>query len=282
MTSVVETVRTGTIRVGDDAELYYERRGAHGPAVVLIPNFFMDATSWRPFTDALEHEHQLIAYDLRGQGGSSRPEAEPAWADHIGDLEVLVDELALGRVFLVGTSFSALLCRDFAIAHPDRVAGIVFAGPAISPWGSRRHRRIIRAWLHAMDAVGLPALYDLMYALVSGDCAAEAAGTAGFLGRKQAFLALHTQEEVRSGMAVSLTADADPALLTEVACPTLVVAGDDDFSLGVSAVEEMVRLLPEGSSLILPKVGHIPFIEEPAIFQAEVAAFFAGIGAGND
>lgn len=274
-------IGSGTVATRDGVALFFEARGESGPNVVLLANFFMDATSWRPFTARLGEDHRLWAYDPRGQGASAHPAEAGSWQQHVDDLEDLLDALGIEDAYFVGTSFSALLCRDFAIAHPDRTRGLVLAGPAMSPWGKRKHRRITAAWLKILDGVGLPTLYDLMYVLVSGDRRAEAAGQAGFIGRKQAFLSRHTAAEVRAGMVAAMEADADPALLNKVSCPVLVMSGDDDFALGVSGARELARLLPRGRCSMLPHVGHIPFIEETAVFEAEVAAFIAEIEASG-
>ena len=272
---------TGTVDVGNGVELRYERRGDHGPDVVLIPNFFMDAAGWWPFTPRLLDGCRLLAYDLRGQGASTHPPQQPTWDDHVRDLGVLLDRLDLGPAVLVGSSFSALIARDYALARPERVRGLVFAGPALSPWGTGRHRLIIRSWIRTLERQGLSALYSQMYPLVAGDWKAEATGNAGFLARRQGFLAHHTADEVGAGLAASMAADPDPDLLTRLRSPTLLVVGDDDFSLAGSGVEELLRLLPDGRGVVVPRAGHLPFVDDPQTFQSAVAAFVAATGPGE-
>ncbi|WP_181871559.1 alpha/beta fold hydrolase [Sphaerisporangium album] len=268
------TIETGRVEVSPGVELHYERRGG-GPDVVLVNDFLMESSSWRPFTSRLQNECRLLSYDLRGQGASSR--ADAVWADHVADLTALLDRLGVREAFLLGSSSAAMLCRDFALAHPERTRGLLLAGPALSPFGKGRIRRIVTSWIRTLDGLGLPALFDQLYPLIWGDYSAEAAGMTGFLGRKQAFLALHTPETVRTGMTVSLMAENDPALLAGVLCPVLVVAGDDDFVLGVGAAERLAELFPRGRAVIFPRTGHLPFIEQPHRFQEEAAAFVAEV-----
>ncbi|MEU9889394.1 alpha/beta hydrolase [Sphaerisporangium sp. NPDC051011] len=272
------TIETGRVEVSPGVELHYERRGG-GPDLVLVNDFLMESSSWRPFTSRLQNECRLLSYDQRGQGESSR--ADAVWADHVADLATLLDALGVREAFLLGTSSAALLCRDFALAHPKRTRGLILAGPALSPFGGRRHRRIVTSWIRTLDGQGLPALFDQLYPLVSGDYGAEVAGTTGFLGRKQAFLALHTPETIRAGMAASLMADHDPVLLAGVRCPVLVVAGDDDFILGVAAAERLAELIPRGRAVVFPRTGHLPFVEQPHRFQEEAAAFVAEVVKGG-
>ncbi|WEH39157.1 alpha/beta hydrolase [Streptomyces sp. AM 2-1-1] len=280
-TTVDDAIETGTVRVNDDVQLTYERRGS-GPDVVLVNNFFMDRKSWRSYTANLASTARLTSYDLRGQGESSPQAGEPVWEDHITDLKALFDELGIEKAVLVGTSFSTLICRDFAVAYPERVHGLVLAGPAMSPHGGQRLRRITKAWLKTLDTSGLGVLYDTLYPLVSGDLAVEEAGPIGFMGRKQNFLGIHSVESLRAGLAVSVKAPLDPEIMTRVKQPTLLFVGGDDFSLSTSAVEEMTRLFPDTTTVTVPNGGHLAFLEEPEWFQREAVAFIERVAGPGD
>lgn len=271
-TTVDDAIETGTVQVSDEIRIAYERRGS-GPDIVLVNNFFMDRKSWRSYTAGLASVARLTSYDLRGQGESSPVAGEPVWADHISDLEALFDALGLDQALLVGTSFSTLVCRDFAVAYPERVSGLVLAGPALSPHGAQRLRRITKSWLKTLDTSGLGPLYDQLYPLVSGDLAVETAGPIGFMGRKQNFLGIHTTESLRAGLAVSVKAPLDPGIITRVRQPTLMFVGGDDFSLSSHAVEELEKLLPDVTTVTVPHGGHLAFLEEPEWFQREVVSF---------
>ncbi|MGW0423378.1 alpha/beta fold hydrolase [Streptomyces sp. NPDC003015] len=280
-TTVDDAIETGTVRVNDEIQLTYERRGS-GPDVVLVNNFFMDRKSWRSYTANLSSVARLTSYDLRGQGDSSPQRGEPEWADHITDLKALFDALGLEKAFLVGSSFSTLVCRDFAVAHPERVQGLVLAGPAMSPHGPQRLRRITKSWLKTLDTSGLGVLYDQLYPLVSGDQAVETAGPIGFMGRKQNFLGIHTVESLRAGLAVSVKAPLDPAIIAQVRQPTLMFVGGDDFSLSQHAVEELEKLLPDVTTVAVPHGGHLAFLEEPEWFQREVVSFLRRVDGASD
>ncbi|QPP05414.1 alpha/beta hydrolase [Streptomyces bathyalis] len=270
--TVDDVLETGTVQVSDDIRLSYERRGS-GTDIVLLNNFFVDRKSWRAYTGDLAAAARLTAYDLRGQGESTPLADEPVWEEHISDLKALFDGLGIEKAFLVGTSFSTLLCRDFAIAHPDRVHGLVLASPALSPYGPQRLRRLTKSWLHTLDTSGLAVLHDQVYPLVCSDRAVEEVGTAGFLGYKQNFLGIHTVESLRAGLLASTKAPLDPQTLTQVRQPTLLFVGGDDFSLSLDATERLTKLLPDATAVIVPHGGHAAFVEESEWFNREVLAF---------
>jgi 3-oxoadipate enol-lactonase len=270
-TTVDETLETGTVQVTDDIHLAYERRGA-GTDLVLLNNFFVDRKSWRTYTGDLAAAARITAYDLRGQGDST-PLDEPVWEDHITDLKALFDALGIEKAFLVGTSFSTLICRDFAVAYPERVHGLVLASPALSPYGPQRLRRLTKSWLHALDTSGLGVLHDQVYPLVCSDRMVEEVGAAGFLGYKQNFLGIHTVESLRAGLVTSTKAPLDPETLTRVRQPTLLFVGGDDFSLSLDATERLTRLLPDATAVVVPHGGHAAFVEESEWFNREVLSF---------
>jgi pimeloyl-ACP methyl ester carboxylesterase len=87
---------------------------------------------------ALEREgHRVIAYDARGHGHSG-PAPDPAaysYADLASDLGAVLDAAGVERAVLAGASMGAHTIAAFALAHPERVAAMVFVTPAFDPDG---------------------------------------------------------------------------------------------------------------------------------------------------
>jgi pimeloyl-ACP methyl ester carboxylesterase len=68
--------------------------------------------------------------------------------------------------------------------------------------------------------------------------------------------------------------------LRALKCPTLIVNGDeDDWCLEPGLY--LKRTLPAAGLWIVPKTGHTVNLEEPALFNAQVAEFFAMVEAGQ-
>lgn len=262
------------------AQLYVERHG-EGPAIVVLNNFFMASPVWRGFTAQLAREYSIVSFDFRGQGGSADGAEPPTWQDHLDDLHAVVDSHRLERFYLLGTSISAVICRDYALQYPDVVAGLVLAGPAFSPWGKRRHRMVIKSWLTTLRNQGMEALFQQMYPLVFGDKMIETVGTPGYLALRESFLVLHTQEQVESSLSVSLQCDTSPSLLSDLKVPTLLMVGDDDFGWSGSAVAEAHRLIEDLTAVEIPGAGHLPFLDATERFEREVAAFVAKVEGRN-
>ena len=111
-------------RDGNQARIAYTRTG-HGAPVLLIHGVGLQGTIWKPQVEALKANHDVIAVDMPGHGGSSLPPADATLSHYADAILALLDALKVGRAHMVGHSMGALVAIEFALAHPDRVASLV-------------------------------------------------------------------------------------------------------------------------------------------------------------
>ncbi len=98
-----------------------------GPAVVLCHGFPELGFSWRHQVSALaEAGYRVIVPDMRGYGGSSRPERIEEYdvLNLCGDLVGLLDALDLGDAVFVGHDWGASVVWQLALLHPERVRAV--------------------------------------------------------------------------------------------------------------------------------------------------------------
>ena len=257
----------------DGVELYYELRG-QGVPLTIVSNYFVVSVAWRPFTTELLGDHQLLTYDLRNQGASSMAPGE--LEAHVSDLESLLDGLAIEQTYLLGHSVSTQVCRDFILAHPERVKGAILVAPSLSPWGSRRRAQLLRSWLGGLERDGAEGLFDLFFPLVFSEGMLDTVGTPAYLALKDRFLALNSQEQLRRNIAGALEAERRGGNgLEQIACPVLLTTGDEDFLNSPRSMERMAATMPDASLRLIERAGHTPYFEEPVLFQRIVAEFIA-------
>ncbi len=253
-------------------ELYYEDRG-EGPAITLLNNFYIVSPVWRNFTGMLAPDFRLITYDLRNQGASSSGPDPVSFDDHVEDLRRVLDHLGIERTYLVGTSISTLIARDFALAYPERVAGLMLVGPAFSPNGGLRRKLISRSWLASLESGGTKRLFDHIYPLVFPDQMIHQGGEATYLALRENFLSLLSVSSIRENLEASLAVKDDPAVLAGMAVPTLFINGDGDFAWSRSVIEDALACVPGSREVTLSRAGHVPFFDDPDGFQRAVGDF---------
>ncbi len=113
------------------ATLNYVQMG-QGPDVVLIHAVTSNLAVWL-FIGLLDRlaraGFRVTAYDLRGHGLSEATPAGYTSAEMAEDFRQLHAALGLGRAYLVGHSFGAVVAAHAAVLYPQCVAGLVLADP---------------------------------------------------------------------------------------------------------------------------------------------------------
>lgn len=120
-----------------------------GPPVILLHGFPELSYSWRHQLPALASAgYRAIAPDLRGYGASDKPEGvgEYTMQTLIADVLGLLDALHLEKAVFVGHDWGSLILWQMALAHPDKIAGLVilnipfYPSPPIDPIAVMRER----------------------------------------------------------------------------------------------------------------------------------------------
>lgn len=274
-------VREQVLTTRDGTELYHERYG-HGPQLTIVNNYFLISPLWRNFTRQLASSTSVLTYDLRNQGCSSPADGPLHFSQHVDDLIALLDSLDIEHTYLLGTSISTLICRDIALAHPDRIRGLILVGPVFNPYGGSRRKYLTKSWLRTLEASGPAALFAHIYPLVFGDRTIENGESAAFLALRERFLALNSHEQLRINLAASLSTRDDPAALRRITCPTLLLAGDGDFLCSESTLHSIASVMPRAEVQILPFAGHVPYFESTDAFERSVLEFVQSVEASHE
>jgi pimeloyl-ACP methyl ester carboxylesterase len=147
--------------------------GGAGPAVpvVLVHGGAANLTQWAAQLAHLRRSRRAVALDLPGMGESPAPRdgdySVPAAAGAVAEVAAA---LGLGRFVLVGHSYGGAVAAACGGAHPERLAGLVFADAggdarATPPAELAEMRRglqpdrfaeYVGAWFETILAGGLP------------------------------------------------------------------------------------------------------------------------------
>jgi 3-oxoadipate enol-lactonase len=255
--------------------LAYSDRGRGAP-VVLIHGHPFDRNMWAPQLRELAADFRLVAPDLPGYGVSPPLGATTTMRELAEAVLALLDELEVRRATVVGLSMGGLVTMELALAHPERVAGVVLAATTAAPVTPQEAAKR-RATADEIERSGM-----LMHAL---DMAAKVFGPAARtdpdLIEAVFRMMIHTTP---AGAAAALRGRAErpdySRLLRELRVPSLVVAGDHDHWGPEPVVEQLVHALPDPRVLRLPNVGHLPNLEAPGEFNAALRSFVADVAAG--
>ncbi len=111
-------------------------RGGEGLPVVLLHGLSATRRYVVMGSRGLERSgHLVVSYDARGHGRSTPALSADAYGYELlaEDLLAVLDGLELSRAVLAGASMGAHTALRLALAHPERVAGLVLITPSFDP-----------------------------------------------------------------------------------------------------------------------------------------------------
>jgi pimeloyl-ACP methyl ester carboxylesterase len=112
-----------------------------GPVVILCHGFPESWYSWRHQLAAFaEAGFRAVAPDMRGYGGTDRPEAIDQYTlfHHVGDMVGLLDALGAAQAVIAGHDWGAPVAWHAALMRPDRFRGVIGLSVPFRPRGPDR------------------------------------------------------------------------------------------------------------------------------------------------
>jgi pimeloyl-ACP methyl ester carboxylesterase len=252
-------------------------RAGEGPPIVLCHGITASRRYIVHGSRALERAgHTVVSYDARGHG-----ESDPAPAGEgygyprlVDDLErVVAAEVGEGRFVLAGHSMGAHTVVGYALAHPQRLAGLVVIGPV---YVGRIGDESIEYWdglADALDRGGVEGFVDYI-AREQGIAPAFRDSVLRFT-RERMLLHRHPEALVAALREVPRSRPFGTlAELESLEVPTLVVASGDEADPGhpYAAAETYAAALPQ-SRLISEETGQSPLAWQGGRLSREIAAF---------
>jgi len=249
------------------------------PAIVLMHGFPDNLHLYDRLVPYLAPPRRVITFDFLGWGASDKPAHYPYTAtNQIGDLDAVITGLKLQQVTLVAHDASGPPAIDWALEHPDRVAGLVLLNTYYCDMPTLRPPEAI--WLFSTPLVRNIArpmsqlfgnlIFRRMYQWQVGRFfAAEQV-------RKQFVPLLYQQFDA--------TPSARPAFfrlnedllstvrsrtrmlprLREFKRPVRIIFGDADPYLNAGVARRFHELLPTSELFLVPGARHFVQMDEPA------------------
>jgi pimeloyl-ACP methyl ester carboxylesterase len=260
-----------TAELATGPSLNYERRGA-GEPLLLIQGMGGNHLSWgEPFLTELERDFDLVAYDHRGVGRSSRVTDPFTIAELAEDADALMEALGWESAHVVGISMGGMVAQELTLSHPERVRtltlGCTYSGGEGSALASSEvATRLGEAMMSGDRERAIATSYEVN---VSPGYGADKSAYATFY---EMATALPTPVPVMMLQAQAIQAHHTLDRLGDIAVPTLVIHGTEDEMLPFSNAQLMAARIPGARLEKLEGVGHMFWWEQPERSAAAVRA----------
>ncbi len=124
------------------------------PTLFFLHGWMDVSASWQFVVDELARDWHIVAPDWRGFGPSQWLNRPYFFAEHIGDMEAIIERYAPeGKVRLVGHSMGGILACLYAGIRPEKVESLItLEGFGIAPTTPEMAPERYRHWLDELKA----------------------------------------------------------------------------------------------------------------------------------
>jgi proline iminopeptidase len=267
----------------------WHRISGRGP-LCLAPSPAWGASSDYLFRslEPLDDLFTMVYLDTRATGRSESPAAHGAYAwEHLNnDVETLRRHLQQERVWLMGHSMGGVQVMQYALEHPQHVAGLILLDsyPAddqkhqgdMRPRMEARQREpwyaeAVKGWEIQPQTTGeLEQILRTVLPFYFVDQQKIERNAAAFEATTYSLQAWH-QSAQRSPFDLV-------GRLPEIKAPALIVVGAGDFICSPRQAQRLHFGIPNSKLLLIEDAGHFPWMEQPEAFYAGLRQFLPALG----
>jgi 3-oxoadipate enol-lactonase len=250
-------------------DVHYELAGPRSrPCLMFSHSLGAALEMWRPQLDDLGRDYRVLAYDLRGHGGTRATPGAYSLDLLANDACALLDALQIDKVWFVGLSIGGMIGMRMALLHAPRLHGAVLASTlselpdvAREAFAQRIQQTLeqgmepqvepaIERWFTAELRRRRPPMLDQVRAMI------RSCDPIGYAGCAQAVRTL------------ALTSE-----LERIQVPTLVLAGAEDPGAGPAIARAIHERIAGSELVVIDGAAHLVNLERAEEFDRVVRGF---------
>jgi esterase len=253
------------------------------PPIIFLHGGGLNAHTWDVVCLMLRQQYRCLALDQRGHGDSEwEPTSDYSHDSQVQDVEGFIEKLGLHKPLLIGHSMGGFAAIGYAIAHAEKLAGLVLVdvGPELSMDGAKRIR----------DFINQDRVLDSVEAFVERAMAFNPRRNPTLLRRSL----LHNLRKLPNG---KYTWKHDPNRMSpdfaaerverareikrdihRISCPTLIMRGERSDVFTDANASTFAESLPNGRWINVGNAGHTIQGDNPAGLLDALRPFIKEIG----
>lgn len=267
----------------DGLELYfrdYAGDDSGKPPVVCLHGLTRNSRDFEGLAPHIAAKgHRVIVPDMRGRGQSAYADDSATYAvpTYVADLMALLEQEKIERYVSVGTSMGGLMTMLVAQFAPEKIAGAVIndIGPVVDPRGIDKIKTYLGkggsfpTWMHA--ARSLEEVHGESHPTFDANdwiAMAKRSMTLCNNGRIAFDYDMKIAEPFNDADENAVPPDLWPGFEALAGKPLLIVRGGVSEILSEETLGEMQSRAPDADTVVVPKAGHAPTLDEPEVRSA--------------
>lgn len=247
--------------------LHYRTWGFGIPSlpILMLHGHPGDGGCMAVFAEAVAGLHPCVAPDLRGYG-RSQVAAPFSMAEHLEDLQGLLEDLGWSECLVLGWSLGGILALELALRLPQRVKGLVLVATAAGPRSDHPSTDlwdqintgiaslinwVWPGWQWNIETFGRRSLYRYLIQQ-------HTPTVYGYLARSALPAYLHTSHHAHQALRTALRQGYNrEGELHRLGIPVLLMAAEQDRHMTLSSSAATARALPNCTWIVYPNVAHL-------------------------
>jgi 3-oxoadipate enol-lactonase len=255
-----------------DIDIYFDRAGSGAPLLAITGSRGDLRRKPNLLESPLAKAFDVLAYDQRGLGRTSKPNKAYLMADYADDAGALLDAVGWERVGVVGVSFGGMVALELALRHPDRVTKLALC--CTSPGGDGGTSYPLHTLQNLPSNEWARIMVSISDTRCDADWAADNSGKFEELIRRYTDDPFAEEPGHQSGISRLLEGRRQHDTwerLVQIGCPVLICGGRYDGIALPSSQAHMAGRIP-GATLRMFEGGH-QFLWEDSSAFAEIVRF---------
>ena len=262
----------GSATTADGVSIAYTLHAAERPAgsplrprIALIHSLALDRSIWDGVVPLLTPHADVLAFDCRGHGRSTRVKMKYTLELFAGDLASLLDHVNWPRAAVAGCSMGGCVAQAFAGVYPDRIEALAIIDS--TAWYGPTAPKDWRERAATAATKGFAAMSAFQATRWVSDAFREA-----------------HPEVVRANLDVFRANDVDCYAATcemlgeadlrhyqpATRMPVSVIVGEQDYATPVAMSEQIHQAVANSTLAVLPNVRHITPVECPVVIAEKI------------
>jgi 3-oxoadipate enol-lactonase len=257
----------------DGITITYDDAGTGKVPVIFIHGFPFSKTTWQPQMEFLQKSHRVIAYDIRGFGGSTLGNEVISIDLFATDLIRFMDALKIEKAIVCGLSMGGYIVMNAVGRFPARFEAIVLSDTqCIADSAENKEKRY--KTIRQIEEEGLEKFAETFIQNIFSKNALEHKRT---VVEEVKNLILKTSPQAITATLKALAERRESCnTLKQINIPALIICGKEDLVTPLSQAELLNNSLVNSTLQPIEKAGHMSNLEQPDIFNEHIHNFLPG------
>jgi pimeloyl-ACP methyl ester carboxylesterase len=252
------------------------------PVIMLLHGSNADLHTWGPWSEGLKGQYRVIRFDQIGHGlTGADPNGTYLFEDYVETVERVAGKLGLQRFVLAGNSMGGGIAVRYALAHPERLSGLVLVDAGGAPERAKGKGNI------GFTLARTPGVNLLMESItprsviersLKQTIVDDAQVTPAMVDRYWELLRYPGNRAATAVRFARPRKSFTPAELAAIKTPTLVLWGELDQLTTLEGARFFHQAIPGSTLRTYPGIGHIPMEEAPEATVNDLKAWLMSVG----